>query len=1339
MSERVRRICLLAALAYIPLLASAPGRVPGDTKLYLYLDPGRLVSDSIWSWDGRQLGGWVPHQNVGYLWPSGPFYAVFDRLGVPDWIAHRLWTGSLLLLAGLGVLWLARVLRLSPTAGLCAAIIYQLSPYVLPYISRTSALLLPWALLGWLIGVTIRIAERRDPRLIGVFGLLIASTGGLNATALLMIAPGPIIWFVAASRGQSWRRIASTLSILGAVGLGASAWWLAGLRVQGAHGAAVLSYSETLVSTAATSSSIEVLRGLGYWLFYDRNHVVALTSAATPYMGNLAVIVAGFAIVALGLRGLRWIRSEVRRPLVSMLLVGAVLAIGAHPFDDASPLWNPATDNPTSALSLALRSSTRAVPLVILALAIGAGLSLEHLARRRPFGRMPPQLAAPALAVVIAVVNLPALVGGRLVDPVMERPNEIPAAWSEAADYLDARVDAGFTGSVLLVPGIESAAYRWGYTVDPILPGLTKKRLLSRDWLPLGSAPHMDLLYALDDAFQNGDIDPAAVAPIARLLGADTVMVVNTHQYERFGTIPPARTAALALDRAVGLSHLADFGAPTTNASSFWSAEDTLFPPIPLPEISLYAVDDAGTADRAVVNPTVVLADGTGLVDIAPLVSGPVLTAAALDDASLERALASTPDVVITDSNRRRAHHWRSSQEVWGATEPLTGVISVKDVFDQRLPVFPDQTSDDQTIVEASDITARATGYGYDLTYRPESRPSMAIDGDPTTAWTVGERRDPRGHIIALESQHPLDVLDLVPADSDRSITRLSVRVDNGRWVAHDVDGRSRIELQPPGLRVEVRIDDVDDDGYDGVGWAEMVPPDRSRPEFVRAPRASSLSTYTAPTSWVFTRLTADAVDPWRSDPETAIRRVFDSPRAEAITIDALVRVDARVSALLPEVSASSALTRSVLPWHAIDGDVSTAWYPAIDDESPSLTIPVVGDELTVRLTATQGVSLRARSANIDVDVENIGDGSFRIAVPSGATTITLFPDATEVAARRDARTGDVIVPPVGVVEVDGSETIALDQPVDTECRDDIVQLDGRSIPLGLSATLGDVLAARPLSAQSCGDAITLDAGDHRLDTQPGAVSGWHVDRIVLRSTRALFAPGATTATTKNVDSNVGRATRTYTIPPCPDGCWFETRDGWNDGWSASVDGSSLGTPIASGGGRTTWWLEPSDTTRTVDATWTPQRTLWFGLAASLATLAVCCFLVVRRPRRRAESRVDTSIHIAVAHDSNPRRLALTTTAITALVVGPLWALVPLILVRKSFATWARRLGFALIVLAGLFVIAQQIRTGADPGFGWPSVFRRAHRPALLGLVLVTMGWWGQSNVGGPSRRMNDS
>ena len=30
----------LALLAYVPALASSPGRMPADTKLYLYLEPG---------------------------------------------------------------------------------------------------------------------------------------------------------------------------------------------------------------------------------------------------------------------------------------------------------------------------------------------------------------------------------------------------------------------------------------------------------------------------------------------------------------------------------------------------------------------------------------------------------------------------------------------------------------------------------------------------------------------------------------------------------------------------------------------------------------------------------------------------------------------------------------------------------------------------------------------------------------------------------------------------------------------------------------------------------------------------------------------------------------------------------------------------------------------------------------------------------------------------------------------------------------------------------------------------------------------------------------------------
>ena len=57
--------------------------MPADTKLYLYLDPGRLISDAPWTFDARQFAGWVPHQMIAYLWPQGPWYWLFERLGLP--------------------------------------------------------------------------------------------------------------------------------------------------------------------------------------------------------------------------------------------------------------------------------------------------------------------------------------------------------------------------------------------------------------------------------------------------------------------------------------------------------------------------------------------------------------------------------------------------------------------------------------------------------------------------------------------------------------------------------------------------------------------------------------------------------------------------------------------------------------------------------------------------------------------------------------------------------------------------------------------------------------------------------------------------------------------------------------------------------------------------------------------------------------------------------------------------------------------------------------------------------------------------------------------------------
>src|SRR5207249_3767781 len=100
----------IAVLCYLPLLLTARGSVAADTKAYLYLDPGRMLSRAPFLWDQNVAMGTVTHQNIGYLWPMGPWFWVFDKLGAHDWIAQRLWMGTILFAAGAGILYLGRTI-----------------------------------------------------------------------------------------------------------------------------------------------------------------------------------------------------------------------------------------------------------------------------------------------------------------------------------------------------------------------------------------------------------------------------------------------------------------------------------------------------------------------------------------------------------------------------------------------------------------------------------------------------------------------------------------------------------------------------------------------------------------------------------------------------------------------------------------------------------------------------------------------------------------------------------------------------------------------------------------------------------------------------------------------------------------------------------------------------------------------------------------------------------------------------------------------------------------------------------------------------------------------------
>ena len=221
--------------------------------------------------------------------------------------------------------------------------------------------------------------------------------------------------------------------------------------------------------------------------------------------------------------------------------------------------------------------------------------------------------------------------------------------------------------------------------------------------------------------------------------------------------------------------------------------------------VTLVGVDDPVPTVRVKTDEVVLSGDGAGIVDAAGagIIDGTELIrySASLDDGLVD-ALRSASRLVVTDTNRDRAHHWRSSQDVTGFTESGGADSDVLrfEGADQRLPVFDTADEATQTIsVQSGPVTAAASAYGEPFAYLPEHRPVMAIDGDPATSWTVADRAPGVGEFIVLSSDAGIDHVTLRQPDAgpdDRTITAIDLVVDDRPVqrveLDHDLVGRLR-------------------------------------------------------------------------------------------------------------------------------------------------------------------------------------------------------------------------------------------------------------------------------------------------------------------------------------------------------------------------------------------------------------------------------------------------------------------------------------------------------------------------------------------------------------------
>lgn len=1359
----------LAALAYLPQLWTAPGRVSADTKSYLTIDPARLLARAPWMWDSATGLGTVSHQTIGYLFPLGPWYWLGDRLGLPDWITQRLWLGTVFFAAGAGVLAFARHLRLPWRAAAVAAVAYQLSPYLLPYAARLSVILLPWAGLGWMMTFLARaLDDGRRWRWPAAFALVVLAVGGVNATALVLAGLGPLcllVWVTAWERTVPVGRALAVAARTGVLCVGVSVWWMVGLWVQGRYGLPILRYTETYEAVARASTPAEVLRGLGYWFGYGRDAVSPWVEPVGAYTRSPALIAVSMAVPALALVALARSRWRARALPVLLVLAGVVVSVGAHPYGSPSLVGRLLRALIGTEAGAALRSTPRAVPLVALGLALGLGVGVEALAARRPRLRW----LAPAAAVALLAVNLPALFAGRLLTSSILRDEAFPSWWTEVAADLDA---GDRSTRVLEVPGSDFASYRWGGTVDPVLVGLTERDVAARELVPWGSPASADLLAALDRRWQDRIAEPAAVAPVLRRLAVGDVVLRGDLQYERYRLARP-RTMAASLEATPGLTLPTAYGPPTPNR-----------PPADLPlldaeelTVATRTADPAPVTRFGVERPlglvraepaavTVVAGDGEGLLDAAAvgaLDGAGVLRYAgelAARPGALDGALGAGAAVVVTDTNRLQARRWGSVREYLGATEVAGERPLRTDPTDNRLDLFPGAgvASSTTAVLEGDVARAQATGYGNPITYTPEDRAVMAVDGDPRTAWRVGAFAEVRGERLEIGLRAPVttDRLTLLqPLDGPRNrwITGVRLTFDGGAAVDAVLDERSRTE---PGqtvtfpartfTTVSIEITDANYTrlpGYAGisaVGFAEVDVAGRRAAEVVRLPDDVLGRVTDQDLSLVLTRWRASALDVNRSDPEPALARSFRTGAARTFALTGTGALspradDAALAAVLTpagvraEASARLAGDPTGTGVAAVDEDPATVWRTPVDAPLQSVRVespaPVTVDRLRLRVVADGRHSVPTElrltvdgGAPVTVAVPPVADGavpgtvaSVPVVLPAALTGRVVSVAVTAVREVRsiDADSRAPVVQPVGVVDLGLPGLVAAPAATDRgACRDDLLTVDGRPVAVRVTRD------GTALTVEACGT-LELAPGEHRLAAAPGRATGLDLDRLVLRS--AAPAAARASAVPEVRVTRTGRTSYRATIDRARAPFWLVLAQSHDAGWHARVSGGDdLGDPVLVDGFANGWLVQPRTDSFTVELRWTPQRTVWWGLAASALAALACVGLVfggraraVRPPAATAGRAVEEGVWRSDVERT--RRLSAGPVAAAALAflcsgwVAAVIVVAVVAVARLAPARVARAAVLApgvLLAAVAAYAVAKQVRYDLPTDLDWP-------------------------------------
>ncbi len=1100
-------LVVVAGLAYVPLLLVRPGVVTPDTKTYLYLDPLSFLSQVAFMWNPTVGLGTVTHEYIGYLLPMGPFYAVFHLLGVPVWVAQRLWLGSILCAAGLGMLYLCRILGMRGPGPTAAALAYMLSPYFLQYAGRISVILLPWAGLPFMLGLTIVALRRGGWREPALFAFVVALVSGINASSVIYVGVAPILWLfyaVVVLREATWRHALATGLKIAVLTLGASLWWIAGLEVEAAYGVNVLKFTETVPSTSATSNPADVLRGLGYWYFYGSDHTGPWTNAAVRYTQNVWLLGASYAVPVVSLVAAAFVRWKERAFFLVLLFVGLVLSVGPFPFSNPTLVggWLKAFMTDTTA-GLALRSTDRATPLVLLALFMLLGSALSALWLRLSIVGVVTSLAVAGLV----VANMPSLFNGDTIANNFTQPATLPSYEMAAISHLNATHPGT---RVFAIPGNDFAAYRWGDTVDTPQAAYLTRPFVTREQQIMGSIATADTLYAVDGPIQDGIENTNALAPMSRLMSAGDIMVEYDQQYERYGVPQPQLLQLALLQTPDGLSDPQSFGTPRPNVSSdsTLNEEDLSVPgnvgwPSP---IVTYTVANPrpilrGESDDGAI---VMAGDATGVNNLAGLgmlnTDSAIYYAGTLADhpAQLDQLASQGAQLVLTDTNRKQAFRWDTLTANAGYTETPDENPAKSDLSDSPVELFPGTGITSKTYASyVGAVNVSASSYGNSVSYTPEDQAYSAIDNNFDTAWITGTFvPNPAGQWWQAQLTTPvttnhITVVQPQRGDRARWVSSVTLTFDgkdpiryNLTAASHATSGQTLTFPTRTFHTLRVTLNGTTDNSApplsaSAVGFSEVEIPGVTVHQVIQMPTQMLTSLGAASQSnrlsVVMTRDRTSQYPP-RSDPETTISRSFTLPTARTFTLSG----SASLSALIPDDEIDRLVGRSTngatgvrdayssgrLPGDlnatasaTVDGNPTTAWQPG-------LGIPAeIGASLTYDLTKSQTLT------NLNLQV--IADG--RHSVPT-ALTITSGSQVRHVTLPPIADSsvpGSTITVPLSFPAITGSHFIVTFTAIRPEYAANYYSAGPLALPIAIAEVGFPGVSSAPTPAQLPGNCVS--------------------------------------------------------------------------------------------------------------------------------------------------------------------------------------------------------------------------------------------------------------------------